>query len=477
MREYNDSNRKQYLWKQKLQLDNLYAILDIETTGGQFNEEGITEIAIYRFDGHEVTDQFISLVNPEIPIQPFVVKLTGINNAMLRTAPKFFEVAKRIIEIMEDCVLVAHNASFDYRILRTEFRRLGYDFQTKTLCTVELAQKLIPEQPSYSLGKLVRGLGIPIADRHRANGDAIATLKLFQLLLAKDLEKLIVKELIKTEVEKGIEPKLLDHVNKLPSRTGIYYVHKEDGTLVYIGRSKNMKKHLNQHFTGDSKISKRLQAEVFAVSFEETGSELIAQLKEHEEIKIHRPAYNRKPRKRNNHTWGLYAESDDNGYINLKLDKINSNNNEIAAFVSLQEGKNTLSRITLDYRLCQKLNGLHIGETEHCHNYTIEKCDGACVGEITPDEYNQRMNDFTSRNMLSNRNIVIIDRGRTISEKSAILVENGIYKGYAFFDLNYQISNISVLSNILVTMPHSYDAKHSIQSYLAKHKGAKIITL
>jgi len=153
-------------------------------------------------------DQFISLVNPEIPIQPFVVKLTGINNAMLRSAPKFYEVAKRIIEITNDCVLVAHNTAFDYRILRTEFRRLGFDFNKQTLCTVELSQKLLPEQPSHSLGKLVRALGIPMADRHRASGDAMATLKLFQLLLAKDTEKSIVQELIKTEVFKGITPNL-----------------------------------------------------------------------------------------------------------------------------------------------------------------------------------------------------------------------------------------------------------------------------
>ena len=179
----------------------MYAILDIETTGGKFNEEGITEIAIYKFDGHEIVDQFVSLINPEIPIQPFVVQLTGINNAMLAQAPKFFEVAKRIIEITQDCVVVAHNASFDYRILRTEFRRLGYDFESHTICTVELAQKLMPEQPSYSLGKLVRALGIPVTDRHRASGDALATVKLFKMLLEKDLEKNIVKSFIKLEVE------------------------------------------------------------------------------------------------------------------------------------------------------------------------------------------------------------------------------------------------------------------------------------
>ena len=139
-------------------------------------------------------DQFISLVNPEKPIQPFVVKLTGINNAMLRSAPKFYEIAKRIIEITENCIVVAHNASFDYRILRTEFSRLGYDFVRPTLCTVELSQKLIPGQPSYSLGKLVRSLGIPVTDRHRASGDALATVKLFKMILDKDVSKEILNK-------------------------------------------------------------------------------------------------------------------------------------------------------------------------------------------------------------------------------------------------------------------------------------------
>ncbi len=452
----------------------MYAILDIETTGGQFNEEGITEIAIYKFDGHEVVDQFISLVNPEIPIQPFVVKLTGISNAMLQSAPKFFEVAKRIIEITSDCVLVAHNASFDYRILRTEFRRLGYDFQAQTLCTVELAQKLIPEQPSYSLGKLVRALGIPIADRHRATGDAIATVKLFQLLLAKDLEKIIVKELIKTEIEKGIEPKLLDLVGNLPSKTGIYYVHNEQGAIIYISRSRNMKKHLNQHFTGDSRISKKIQAEVFTVSYEETGSELIAQLKEIEEIKINRPVYNKIPRRKKSPQWALSSEIDSNGYSNLVLEKFDVSKQQAAFFSSMQEGNNALSRISLDYNLCRNLNGQH-SSAEACENYP-EKCDGACIGEIKSEDYNQRVSKFTNRNIVDQKNLILVDRGRNIQERSAIVLEHGIFKGYAFFDLNYQITNPSVLKNILVSMPHSRDARSAIMSYLVKNKGVKIIS-
>ncbi|HER41267.1 MAG TPA: 3'-5' exonuclease, partial [Salinimicrobium catena] len=175
----------------------MYSILDIETTGGKYNEEGITEIAVYKFDGHKVVDQFISLVNPEIPIQPFVVGLTGINNEMLRNAPKFYEVAKRIVEITEGTIIVAHNAKFDYRILRTEFKRLGFEFERESLCTVELSKKLIPGQNSYSLGKLVRALGIPLSDRHRANGDAQATVKLFKMLLAKDTGKEILKSSVR----------------------------------------------------------------------------------------------------------------------------------------------------------------------------------------------------------------------------------------------------------------------------------------
>ncbi|HEX8563448.1 MAG TPA: exonuclease domain-containing protein [Flavobacterium sp.] len=451
----------------------MYAILDIETTGGQFNEEGITEIAIYKFDGHEIVDQFISLVNPEIPIQPFVVKLTGINNAMLRSAPKFFEVAKRIIEMTQDCVVVAHNATFDYRILRTEFRRLGYNFEARTLCTVELAQKLLPEQPSHSLGKLVRALGIPMADRHRASGDAMATVKLFKLLLAKDTEKTIVKELIKTEVEKGIAPKLLDIVESLPSKTGIFYIHREDGTIIFIGKSRNIKKRVNQHFVGTSPKCKKIQAEVFAVTYEETGSELIANLKEIEEIKINLPVYSR-PQSRTGFPWALYSEVDENGYLNLKLQKPDRKKREILSFASLSDAKNVLFRLTDQNDLCQKLTGLYESDTS-CFLYTINECDGACIGKVSIEIYNQRVKEMIDSLTYDNKNLMIIDRGRNVNERSAILIENGTFKGYAFYDLNYQINNIGILKSILVAMADSRDTRNLIQAYARKNKHIKIV--
>ncbi len=402
-----------------------------------------------------------------------MVKLTGINNAMLRSAPKFHEVAKRIIEITEGCIIVAHNSSFDYRILRTEYDRLGYKFIRPTICTVELSKKLIPEQESYSLGKLVRSLGIPVTDRHRASGDALATVKLFKLLLSKDTTKEIVKEYIKTEVKPGMAPKLLDIVESLPSKTGIYYVHKENGDLIYIGKSKNIKNRINQHFT--SKVSKsiKIQKQVYAVTYEETGSELIALLKESEEIKINKPIYNRAQRK-TLFNWALYSEKTKEGYIALKISKTDGRKKEITSFTSLQEGKNALFRITEKYNLCQKVNGIYDTKNS-CFQYDINQCFGACIGKENPEEYNKLVHEFIQNNSFENNNMVIIDRGRTNAEKSAILIENGIYKGYCFYDLNYQITNIEILKNLIIPMQNNRDTISIIKSYIRKTKHLKIV--
>ena len=270
----------------------MYTILDIETTGGKFNEEGITEIAIYKYDGHTVVDQFISLVNPEKEIQKFVVQLTGINNKMLQNAPKFYEIAKRIIEITKDSTLVAHNTSFDYRILRTEFDRLGYDFNRNTLCTVELSKKLILDQPSYSLGKLIKALGIPMTDRHRATGDALATVQLFKLLLEKDVDKTIIQSSVKyhdRRVEKERLQKLIDEV---PKALGLFYIHGADGKVIYLGRGKDVKSEVNKLFLKQTKRATKIQDRATSISYEKTGNELFTRLKYYIELEALAPKFN-----------------------------------------------------------------------------------------------------------------------------------------------------------------------------------------
>jgi DNA polymerase-3 subunit epsilon len=320
---------------------------------------------------------------------------------------------------------------------------------------------------------LVRALGIPMADRHRASGDAMATVKLFKMLLAQDIEKEIVKSMVKSEIKTGMSPKLLDIVESLPSKTGIYYIHNEKGDLIYIGKSKNIKKRVNQHFTGTTNKCKKIQLEVYAVTFEETGSELIALLKESEEIKINKPIYNRSQRK-TIFQWALYAVKDENGYLALRLQKADGRKKEITSYTTVQEGKNALFKITDQYNLCQKINGLY--DTKNaCFKYKIKECDGACVGEITPEEYNDRVNEFIESNLFENENMMIIDRGRSLQERSAVMIENGIYKGYCFYDLNYQITNVEVLKNIIVPMQNNRDTRNIIEGYLRKHKVMKIM--
>ncbi len=164
----------------------MYSIVDIEATGGNSKIGRITEIAIYKFDGRQVVEEFSSLVNPERDIPPYVQRLTGINNKMAAKAPLFRDIAEEVDRITKNSCFVGHNVKFDYSFFQMEFEALGFEYKRERLCTLQLSEHLIPEAPAYGLGKLCKSLGIPLEDRHRAQGDALATVKLFQHLLQLD---------------------------------------------------------------------------------------------------------------------------------------------------------------------------------------------------------------------------------------------------------------------------------------------------
>ena len=270
----------------------MYTIVDLEATGGKFNEESIIEIAIYKFDGVSITDQFISLVNPEKEIHPYVEKLTGISSKMLKTAPKFHEVAKRVIEITSDSVLVAHNAQFDYRILQLEFKRLGFDFSMKSICTVILSQELLPDQQSYKLGRLSRSLGIPIKDRHRASGDALATVELFKILLEKDVKQEIIRKSIVEFPGEKMDNIFKDVIDNLKENTGVFYIYNDKNELVYIDFSKDIKNKLIKLFTSKKFIPKYVQNNFKTIKVHPTGNVHIAILKTLQEIDSLKPKIN-----------------------------------------------------------------------------------------------------------------------------------------------------------------------------------------
>jgi len=421
-------------------------------------------------------DKFISLVNPERDIQPFVVNLTGINNKMLRNAPKFYEVAKRIVEITEDCILVAHNADFDYRILKTEFQRLGFIFERKTLCTVELSQELIPNQDSYSLGKLTRSLGIPVSERHRANGDAMATVKLFKLLLAKDTGKKIIQDSVKEHVAKKLNKNHIEIVESLPAATGVYYMHDQNGKIFFIGKSKNIKHRVNQHLTNTNKKSKKIQLLLKSVSHETTGSELIALLKENEEIRRTHPKLNRRL-KHKKFTHGIYDFVDDDGYINLKIMNISKSEDlPITTFANLHSAKSYMTKMAVKYNLCVKLIGLAKKNCEPEDKSTFN-CAGACSKTEHFETYNKRVSEFIYENSYSNKNLAIVDKGRRIDERSVIYIKDGHFQGLGFTDLNYQINNKAILESIITPMENNQDTEHIIHSYLRKSTRVKLISV
>ncbi len=270
----------------------MYTIVDIESTGGKFNEESIIEVAAYKFDGTSIKDQFISLVNPQRDIHPYVEKLTGITSKMVKTAPKFHEIAKRVVEITSDSILVAHNAQFDYRILQLEFKRLGYDFSMKSLCTVILSQELLPDQESYKLGRLSRSLGIPLKDRHRASGDALATVELFKILLEKDIKQNIIKKSIVEFPGESMNSLFKDTIENLNNEVGVFYIYNKHKKLIYIDYSKDIKNKVVKLFTSKKFIPKYVQNNFKSIKVHKTGNISISVIKALNEIRSLKPKIN-----------------------------------------------------------------------------------------------------------------------------------------------------------------------------------------
>jgi len=270
----------------------MYAIVDIETTGGSSRIEKITEIAIFQHDGEKVTGEFVTLINPERNIPYFITSLTGITNEMVENAPRFFEVAKRIVEMTEGRTIVAHNARFDYSFIRQEFKSLGYNFSRNLLDTVTLGRKLIPGHRSYSLGNICRDLGIMINGRHRAAGDALATARLFEMLMMRDREMAgIGQGLIKSTRLSKLNPNLdVSKIAKIPEDSGVYYFYNEKGDLIYIGKSRNLRQRIRTHLSNNTTNRAMEMRDLIAdIGWEVTGSELVALLMESSEIKKNKP--------------------------------------------------------------------------------------------------------------------------------------------------------------------------------------------
>ncbi len=453
----------------------MYTIIDIETTGGNAQHDKITEIALYVHDGSKVIDEFVTLINPERPIPYYISQLTGITDDMVVNAPRFYEVAKRIVELTEGKIFVAHNAPFDYRFIQSEFKQLGYNFDRETICTVRLSRKLIPGKASYSLGKLCNDLGIRINDRHRAAGDALATVKLFDLLLSVNKHN-DSDALSAVPDKKGLHPNLnLSVITKLPEETGVYYLYDDRGELIYVGKSLNIRHRVQQHL-GSVKTARagEMRSRVADVSYEITGSELVALLLETEEIKKSKPIFNRLGRRIGNQL-GLYHYEDENGYLCLKAKRMSSADGiPLTTFSTAEESRDFIDRLIEDFNLCQTLCGLYTSGLA-CFHYEIKKCFGACVDEESAESYNVRVQKAINSIGLASKSFLLFDKGRNDSEKSVVKVINGKLIGYGFFDPSSIDGNLSLIDDIITHCSDNRDAHQIIRSFLAKAKPNNVI--
>ena len=403
----------------------MYAILDIETTGGNTGFEKITEIAIYIHDGTRIVDEYATLINPEKSVPPFISRLTGITNEMLEDAPRFFEVAKKIVEITEGMIVVGHNVQFDYGFIKEEFRSLGYNFSRDKLCTVKLSRKLIPGHRSYSLGNLCTELGIGNESRHRAAGDAMATVKLFELLLQKDHEGVLEKSLLGDQKTLKLPAQLAPEViHKLPETAGVYYFHNIDGTVIYVGKSKNIRKRVISHFAraATAKAARMSQA-VMDITFEETGNELTALLLETCEIKNYQPLFNRSG-KRKSLNYGIVQREDEQGFIHLRPEKIKDGQQVVTLANNLEEAKNILTRKVQQFTLCQKFCG-HDKIEYACFLHQVNLCHGACVGKEDAESYNARVRQAIQSLQPLEDTFVITGRGNTLAKRPWCSLKTG----------------------------------------------------
>ena len=454
----------------------LYAIVDIETTGGYAAASGITEIAICISDGKKIVNRFETLLNPVYTIPRYVESLTGISNAMVEDAKHFNHIADELYVLLSDKIFVAHNVNFDYSFIKHHLQLAGYELNSKKLCTVRLGRQILPGLKSYSLGNFCREIGIPVQNRHRAGGDAEATVKLFHHLLEKDMEGRIELMLKVKSKEQHLPPNLsASKVNSLPAMPGVYYFHDEKGKVIYVGKAKNISKRVNSHFA-NNKPGKQKQdflRTIYNISYQTCGTELMAFILESVEIKKLWPQQNRS-QKRFEQGYALYDFEDRNGYLRLAIEKKKNNIQPLYTFNLLAEGHNLLKNLSIQFQLCPKLCFLQSDSIE-CTGTLDNRCIGACEQKESVVDYNKKVNNSIAYLHNELPTFAVIDNGVEQQEQSCILMEKGRFYGMGYFPAGISVDTIDQLKSYITPYSENDYIRGLIYQHTIKYPEKKIV--
>ena len=430
-----------------------YAIVDIETTGGYAAANGIIEICIKIFDGEKVVEEFETLVNPHQAIPRYIQAFTGINNEMVQDAPRFEEIAEKVFTCLQGNVFVAHNVNFDYSFIKSHLEFYGYSFNEKKLCTVRLSRQIFPGLPSYSLGNLCTSLEINLNNRHRAGGDAAATVVLFKKLLDNDAKQQIQTSLHRNSKEQVLPPNVPKaHFDALPKNPGVYYFHDQKGKIIYVGKAKNIRSRVNSHFSNNSdrRQKQNFIRNTFSISFQSTATELMAAILESTEIKRLWPAFNTS-QKRQEEVFGIFVYEDQNGYMRLAIEKKRKYSNPIYTFHYKIDGHGVLRKLMKEFSLCPKLCFIQT-DNEKCIGIIEEHCYGACEKTESAKTYNERVLQAIA-SLTQKPSYVVLDKGLSENEISCIMVDQG-----SFFGMGYLPKNLEDIS------------RQTIQDYIKPYK-------
>jgi DNA polymerase-3 subunit epsilon len=453
----------------------LFAIIDVETTGGGISGNRITEICIALLKDGEVIDKYTTLINPERDIPQYITALTGIDDDMVANAPRFFEVAEKIEELTKDAIFVAHNVSFDYNVIRGEFQLLGQYYNRKKLCTVRLSRKLIPGLLSYSLGRLCNSINIPHLNRHRAEGDVDATVILFQRLLSLDDDYNEINSFLNPRSKQATLPPHIpaEQINELPEEAGIYLFKNQKHQVIYAGKAKNIKKRVLSHFYDKKTKEYQLGQETHFIDYELTGNEMLALLVESEHIRKHYPKFNR-AQKWPATTYQIISYVNQRGIIQLALGKTKTLNDSVSTFYNKTEAIEKLEEICETFKLCPRFCTLQ-SNSEKCSHYRIKNCEGICEDIETVEDYNLKVKAAMLSLKENNPTFAIQGKGRTQGEIGFALVIDGQYKGFGFFDRNEAIFNIEDYEPFLKMQQASYHTHSIIRSHLKKNGEANMV--
>jgi len=453
--------------------NRLYAIVDIETTGGYASDNQMIEIAVAIHDGSKVIQTFESLLNPNRKIPPYIAGFTGISDEMVEDAPLFKSIALELYQVLEGKVFVAHNVNFDYSFVQKAFADIGIVYQARRLCTVRLSRKIIPGFKSYSLGNLCQQLGIDLTHAHRAGGDCTATAVLFSMLVRKDAEGHIEETLKKSSGELNLPPNLTKkEFDKIPLSHGVYYFHDAKGKVIYVGKAISLKKRVASHFSGknESERKQNFLREIYAVSFELCGNELVSLLLEAQEIKKLWPKYNR-AMKNVDLRFGLYDFEDRNGIINLVIDKSRKYFRPLVSYSSMYEAREYMDHVIKAYSLDRMYCGFE--KLEWVGGQAVQKKRLEDALEI--QEYNERVQAAMEALQHNRETFALIGSGRQNDEQSIVLVEEGKFIGFGFVTKDTPLQSLEELGNHIKPTPEFSESYWLIRSYMQRNVAGKII--